>query len=134
MNGALVGMSTLAAFLQREIAQQGWSLRQAAEKLEISKTALRNILKGADVVPNLETLQRLARGLKVPLGHLIVLCGFDLDDEQLTIDEQKRIRLIIASLSHEQAAALLEAIDRIHSSPDKIAQLQGYLDRLLEDH
>lgn len=107
-----LAMADLAAYLEREMKQQGWSLRRAAEAWGVDKSTLSLLLNNPDRTPDLKTLKKLAEGLGVSLARLIELTGFDLgqrDDPALyglTEEERK----ILRGLSPQKRAALLRMI------------------------
>jgi transcriptional regulator with XRE-family HTH domain len=70
----------LASYLKRELAQRGWSEREAARRMEMSYRSLNAIIKDPERLPELDTLGRIAKGLGVPLRRLIEACGFGIEN------------------------------------------------------
>lgn len=109
MTTTICTMSDLAAYLEREMKQQGWSLRRAAAAWGLDKSTLSMILNNPERVPDLRTLDRLSAGLGVSLARLIELAGFDLGAIEdpalygLTVEE----RAILQALSPQKRAALV---------------------------
>jgi hypothetical protein len=61
----------------------------------VSRTALRNILEKPDVVPELETLEKLSLAFGMPLWRIVEMTGFDLD---LPKSDSERTRRLAALL------------------------------------
>lgn len=105
-----LSMADLAAYLEREMKQRGWSLRRAAEAWGIDKSTLSLLLSNPDRTPDLRTLKKLAAGLGVSLARLIELAGFDLGregDDPALYGLTEEERQILRSLSPQKRAALL---------------------------
>jgi transcriptional regulator with XRE-family HTH domain len=109
--------NTLASYLEREMAQRGWSQRMAAAKAGLSKGTLTDILNRPERTPDLGTLKKLAAGFSVPFRKLLELSGYPVDEEAQTGDplaaltEEDRSRLL--RLNPLQIQALLDLIEQI---------------------
>lgn len=73
-----VCMTDLADMVSREIRDKGWSLREAEEHMKVSRSALGNMINDKDIVPAMETLEKLATYFKLPLWRVIEMAGIDL--------------------------------------------------------
>jgi len=90
--------STLAALLARQMRERGWSLRDAEREIGISKTAVRNILEKPNVVPELETLSKIASALDLPLWRVIEVAGFDLDLSRAPLEKAQLLASLVATV------------------------------------
>jgi transcriptional regulator with XRE-family HTH domain len=115
-------MAELAGFLERRITELGISEREAARRWGLSQPTLNKILNNPNLVPDLRTLERLARGTGMALSKLIALCGFTL--EELASGDQALIGLSddqIAwwlSLPPSRRAQLLDALRQLHPTDE----------------
>lgn len=116
-------MNQLGKFIEHKRRELGLSLRAFAEMCEISHSYLDSLEKGMDarsgkpVSPTIETLQKLASGLKIPLIDVLCIGGFIDSHEDLnnavTINEDELvlfIREISPKLSPGERADLKEVI------------------------
>lgn len=101
-------MSELAAFVKQRVKELGWTERYFEDVSGISKTALRAIMAGETSEPKLGNLVRLAKALDASLIHLIELCGFPIDEVDLTEEEMS----ILRQLSPEQRKKLINQARR----------------------
>jgi transcriptional regulator with XRE-family HTH domain len=67
----------IATFLRNQLAERGWSQQDLADRADMQAGSLTYILKRDHIVPQLETLDALARALDLPLAQLIAACGFE---------------------------------------------------------
>lgn len=104
MDWTLGAMAELAAFIQQQVKERGWTERYFEDVTGISKTALRSIVQGETKIPKLENLARLAKALETPLSYLVELCGYDLDEAVKLTEEE---RAVLAKLTPEQRARLI---------------------------
>lgn len=95
-------LSELAAFVARQMEQRGWGLRAAERETGVSKTALKNILDNADVVPEMDTLVKLANAFGVPLWRIVEMCGFDLGLPTTPTDRAQRLAALVAAMPEYQ--------------------------------
>src|SRR5579859_5746316 len=71
-------MSELTEHIRGVLDRNKWSLREGAEQLGMNKGTLESILK-PNTTPRLETLQELARALRLPLWRVVQMAGVNLD-------------------------------------------------------
>lgn len=102
--------NSLSAFLRAELNARGWLDSQLADTAGIDRSTLSNIFKNPQSIPKLETLDRLAQALKIPLARLITICGFDVHDTGANVDEQ--------------VAILLKSVPELKSFFSDLAQLR----------
>lgn len=76
--------------LLRELrTEKGMSLREFSEYLSISHAYLNKLEKGFDprskrpITPTIETLQKIAGGLNLPMENFLSTCGYLADTEEL---------------------------------------------------
>lgn len=117
--GSYVMASLLVPYLQSELDHRGWTATDLASKSGITKSNISKLFRNPDRIPQLTTLEKLARGLDVPIAHLITLCGFDVsggegapDAEQVAMlfETMPELRAVIGSwsqLSEEYRRALV---------------------------
>lgn len=116
-------MNQLGKFIKQKRKELGLSLRDFAEMCEISHSYLDNLEKGRDarsgkpVSPTIETLQKLASGLKITIVEILRIGGFidsSLDqNNQIGINDDELvsfIREISPKLSPEEREDLKEVI------------------------
>lgn len=116
-------MNQLGKFIKQKRKELGLSLRDFAEMCEISHSYLDNLEKGRDarsgkpVSPTIETLQKLAFGLKISLIEILRIGGFidsSLDqNNSVAINDDELvsfIREISPKLSPEEKEDLKEVI------------------------
>lgn len=69
------GMSNeLVGWLKQQIAERGWSVREAARQAGVSPTPLNHILAGK-ANPGLDVYRGLAKAFDVPVAHVLRLAG-----------------------------------------------------------
>lgn len=116
-------MNQLGKFIRQKRKELGLSLREFAEMCEISHSYLDNLEKGWDarsgkpISPTIETLQKLASGLKISLIEILRIGGFidsSLDqNNSVAINDDELvsfIREISPKLSPEEREDLKEVI------------------------
>lgn len=119
----MLNMNQLGKFIKQKRKELGLSLRDFAEMCEISHSYLDNLEKGRDarsgkpVSPTIETLQKLASGLKITIVEILRIGGFidsSLDqNNQIGINDDELvsfIREISPKLSPEEREDLKEVI------------------------
>jgi transcriptional regulator with XRE-family HTH domain len=120
--------SGLAAFLRAEIDRRGWSDQQTAERAGIPKSNLSSLLNKPGVVPKLETLDRLAHALEIPLARLIMVTGFSVErDDRRTNDE--RIATMLEAVP--ELRGVIEQL--LQLPPDDLRTVQGYVEYYLHN-
>jgi transcriptional regulator with XRE-family HTH domain len=123
--------SSLAAYLKAEIDARGWSDAQTAEKAGLTKSSLSYILNTPNMIPELQTLDRLAVALGIPLARLITMAGFSIDNRpDISADEQ--ITEILRALP--ELRGLVDDLQQLRAQDLAIvrAYVDGYLRRLRE--
>lgn len=116
-------MNKLGKFIENKRRELGLSLRAFAEMCDISHSYLDSLEKGMDarsgkpVSPTIETLQKLASGLKISLIDVLRIGGFiESSEEQnnsVTINDDELVsfvREISPTLSPEERVDLKEVI------------------------
>ncbi len=116
-------MNQLGKFIENKRRELGLSLRAFAEMCDISHSYLDSLEKGMDarsgkpVSPTIETLQKLASGLKISLIDVLRIGGFiessEDQNKSVTINDDELIsfiREISPKLSPEERVDLKEVI------------------------
>jgi transcriptional regulator with XRE-family HTH domain len=67
----------LREWIEREMRAKGWTRRGLAGEADISRGTLDNIFNKPDVLPEIETLAKLASAFKTPLWRVVEIAGFD---------------------------------------------------------
>lgn len=128
----LVLMSdNLAAWLNREMMQRGWSLRQIAKRAGISHTTIVKLANGIGH-PEIKTCRALAQAMSVPVEDVLRLAGI-LPTGQLIIreaavtynthneaDNETRLLQLWRVLSPADRALLLDIAARLAEAPPRI--------------
>jgi transcriptional regulator with XRE-family HTH domain len=123
----IVMASGLAPYLRAELNKRGWPDSQLADTAGIDRSTLTNIFKNPDTTPKLETLDRLAKALQVPLAKLVTLCGFSIEgDDGTNIDEQVSILLD----SMPELRGFIAHLAQLR--PDDLRVIQAYVDGFLQ--
>jgi transcriptional regulator with XRE-family HTH domain len=78
MNTLANTMSVLGGFLQRYLVEHSLTYADVQARTGVSKTTISEIINDG-TKPSLPTLDKLARGLKLSLGRLMDMAGYDLD-------------------------------------------------------
>lgn len=89
----------IARFLKQQLAERGWTQKDLAIRAEMQPGSLTYIMKRDYIVPQLETLDALARALDLPLAQLIAACGFQVSrpgDVYLSAEESGLLAEIAA--------------------------------------
>lgn len=92
---------------------RGWSLRETAEKAEISPAYLQKLEQGNVHAPSPHVLYRLAEHLGAPYSNLMELAGYVVPDpgaERLALPSISPLAYALSSedLSEEEAEALAQ--------------------------
>jgi transcriptional regulator with XRE-family HTH domain len=117
-------MATLAAYVQNQMKQRGWSLRDAERETGVSRSALDNILKNEDVTPGLDTLTKLASVFGIPLWRIVEMCGFDLGIPREPSNQSQRLTTLINSMPQLQPI-----VDHLLAlQPDDLGGILDYLE------
>lgn len=126
-NPGMIMASGLAPYLRAELNKRGWMDSQLADSAGIDRSTLTNIFKNPDTTPKLETLDRLAKALSVPLAKLVTLCGFSIEgDEGTNIDEQVSILLD----SMPELRGFIAHLAQLR--PEDMRVIQAYVDGFLQ--
>lgn len=119
---------SLADYLQREMDARGWSRRKLSERSQVSWGSLANIWQEPDAVPDLETLEKLAVCLDVPLWRVVEAAGFNLGMPTTPDALERRTAQLLASAPQFRALApYLE-----HLEPDDLRAVLAYIDGLMD--
>jgi transcriptional regulator with XRE-family HTH domain len=124
-------MNSIAALINTEIDRRGWSLRQVADKANVSHTTIVDLANGSRA-PTLKTCQALAIAFDLPVEEIVRMAGlFTLDrpvrdsrriiyeingDEvllaryhALSAEDQERVRDLIMRLGQVEPRIIGEA-------------------------
>lgn len=118
-------MPALVMLIQSELQSRGWSLRTLAERSDVSHAALSKIINNPGRIPELGTLEGLARGLEMPLSRLVEACGFTVDKVP-TREWEQRAQTIIAAVP--ELRDLLDPLAKL--PPDDRDAVLAYIDNL----
>lgn len=100
---------TLQEFLLEELERS--SIRDVAERIDMAPSALRRLAQGElKSLPEIETLQKIARAFKLPLWHVLKMAGVDLGLPDDSTTEVKQIASLFTN--HEQFRELVSAAAR----------------------
>ena len=103
---------SLAEFLQKEMDKRRWSRRELASKSKVSRGSLDNIWDDPGAVPQLETLEKLASKLEIPLWRMIEAAGFSLGLPASVSDlEQRTAQLLAREPQFKSMAPYLATLD-----------------------
>jgi transcriptional regulator with XRE-family HTH domain len=116
---------SLADFLQREIDKRKWSRRELASKSKVSRGSLDNIWDDPGAVPSLETLEKLAAKLEIPLWRMVEEAGFNLGlPASVSELEQRTAQLLAREPQFKSMAPYLMGLDP-HDWQAMLAFLEG---------
>jgi len=101
------------------------SIREIADKIGISKSALDHLLYEIDEFPKLETIELIARYLQMPSYEVLRLAGFD---AQIPADVDQGARLIQLAEKQPELRRVLRQIPKL--SPEQTKSLLIYLEVL----
>lgn len=106
-------MSDLGRFIEQYIQRRGWTRRQAAINWGYKDSSvLDKIINDPNRVPELSTLDRLARNMGVPLARLLEKVGYPVETDTLhRISDATREYL--NSLTPDELDDLVEAARRL---------------------
>jgi transcriptional regulator with XRE-family HTH domain len=88
-------VTRLAGWLQGKMAEKGWSRRETVRRTDVAYSALTPILNGETKVPELATLDKLARAFDTPLVRLVELCDYNLGFD-IPSDRDRYVSQLIA--------------------------------------
>lgn len=89
--------SGLSLFLLAEIERRGWTQARLAEEAGITAGALSKLIRNPETDPDLETLDKLAQGLKMPLIKLITAAGYN-PGEYRPYPQAEQIAMLVAEV------------------------------------
>jgi transcriptional regulator with XRE-family HTH domain len=104
--------SRLSQYLRDEISRRGWLNKDLAQAAGLKEGSLSYILNNPTSIPRLDTLQALATALDVPLTRLIQLCGYPLEPERFSLEDEQALAQVRAT---PHMAVLL---DKLMDMPD----------------
>lgn len=112
-----VVMTELANFIRDTAAENGWSLRQVARRADLPPATVQKVVS-ADVMPRIETLEALARGLGVSKTQLLELAAKSsgYTRQKITTDDIS----VVAAALHDL-------------SPKQVAQVRSLVQSMLDD-
>jgi transcriptional regulator with XRE-family HTH domain len=98
-------MNELAKFIRETAADNGWSLRQVARRSDLPAATVQKVVS-ADVMPRIDTLEALARGLGVPKTQLLELAAKSsgYTRQKITTDDISVVAAALNDLSPKQVA------------------------------
>lgn len=113
----------LGARLRQVRKLRGWSLREAAEKAEISPAYLQKLESGQVQTPSPHVLYNLAEQLRVPYSTLMELAGYVVPDgstDRQTLPNLNPLAYALSSedLSEDEAEALAQYLAWYRSQQD----------------
>lgn len=121
-------MSGLSTYLRSVIDMRDWSLTQAAEMAGMQASTLSMLLNDPERIPELATLEKIARGWDIPLGTLIEQMGYTVDRSPTPEARAARIAALLDITPW--AADLLEQL--IQLPPARIDQYLTMMTLLVE--
>lgn len=71
-------MSELSEYLDRQMKQRGWSLRDAEREIGVSRSAIDNLLKEKSEYPDVGTMVKIAQAFHLPLWRVLQMYGLDM--------------------------------------------------------
>lgn len=102
-------MQGLSAFITAELQARGWSMRQLAERSDLSPAALSRLINDPNVKPDTTTLLKVVWGLEVPFRRLLEACGIHVEEKDVS--------------DHTESAAILESAPDIREFLKDVALL-----------
>lgn len=113
--------SGLSLFLLAEIERREWTQARLAEEAGITPGALSKLIRNPDQDPDLETLDKLALGLKIPLVKLITAAGYNPGDYR-PYPQTEQIAMLL-----EEVPALRDLHEAVVSlPPDDLQAVLAY--------
>ncbi len=107
VKATIVAETELARLLAREVEREG--LRALARKWDLASTTLDRLARGEHRnLPEIETLQKIAIGVGLPLFRIVEMSGVNLNLPQ-TADERARRLAAVAQTS----APMADLVDRL---------------------
>ncbi len=119
-------MTDLAKLLTEELRSHNWTLREAEEAMKVSRSTLGNILNDDEMVPRLETLDKLATYWKLPLWRVIGMAGIDLGYPR-TMDELS-VQLTSLAQRLPEIEPIVQYLLKLY--PDDLRGVMAYLEVL----
>lgn len=118
-------MSDLQELLKKQ-QQIAGGLRALARKVDVSHTAIKNVIENNDAIPELETLVKFARAFKLPLWRVVEMAGFDLELNQGSVSQAQRLASLMEVMP--QYRPVVDYLLRLN--PDDIEGMLMYLEVL----
>jgi transcriptional regulator with XRE-family HTH domain len=104
--------SRLSQYLRDEITRRGWLNKDLAQAAGLKEGSLSYILNNPTSIPRLDTLQALATALDVPLTRLIQLCGYPLESDRFSLEDEQ-------ALAHLRSTPLMAVLlGKLMDMPD----------------
>jgi transcriptional regulator with XRE-family HTH domain len=119
-------VSQLSEALSKRVETEG--LRPFAKRLGIAHTTLDSLARNARTsAPEIETLQRIAAGLELPLWRVVEMAGINLELPQS--DDDRVRRLVGMARRHPALQALVDhLIELAPNRPEFVDGMLGYLE------
>lgn len=94
-------MTRLSKYVQRVMQERNWSYRTAAEALDVSRQVISDLVNDT-AEPTMETMQKLARKLNLPLWMVVQMSGIDLELPTSPDERTERLQSLTATLPEYQ--------------------------------
>jgi hypothetical protein len=107
-------MSRLADLLRQQMDMNGWGKRELERETGVKRASIDHILDNDDAVPRLDTLDKFSKRFRMPLGHLIRLCGYEPNADDADDDELMR-----------RLSAVMSAMPQFRPIIDQMIQLDS---------
>jgi transcriptional regulator with XRE-family HTH domain len=83
-------MNSIAALINTEIDRRGWSLRQVADKADVSHTTIVDLANGSRA-PTLKTCQALALAFDIPVEEVVRMAGLLVPSKSRPVRDSRRV-------------------------------------------
>ena len=136
MNKMNEEVTNLKDLLRKTRIERGLSLREFGELLSISHSYLNKLEKGVDprtgkkIIPTIDTLSKIAKGLDMPLEGFLLICGYLHEDgsDSIAVKEDLEKTIAIEDLFKAFENSVLLGYENITLkgeivSKDRISQL-----------
>lgn len=122
--------SELAKLIAETLRERNWSLREAEEKMDVSRSAIGNIVNGKSQPPKLETLDKLAIYFKLPLWKTIEMAGIDLGLPRSIDETVLQLRSLVVRLP--EIEPIVQYLLKLY--PEDLRGVVAYLEVLDRQH